>query len=159
AVLVDAPAGAVPRAIAGDAVLQHRAPHPHRAVGDHLLAGDAMLPAMLVGQPGLDARLPRPALDRAGLDLDLLERQQLPAVPQAADADVELVAEIDPDGVEPEIRRELTREVGPAVELRPVALAAPRVVAVSEAVEGHRCAAEGDRPRHAAALLDVSGKL
>ena len=135
AVLVDAPPDAIAAAVAGDAVLQHGAAHPDRAVGDDLLADDVVLAAVLVGDARVDADLARAALDGARLDLELLEREQLLAVPQAADADVELLAEVDADRVEPEVGAELAGEVRPAVELRPVALAAPGVVAVADAVE------------------------
>src|SRR5262249_61378108 len=123
------------------------------------LALDLVPAAVLVGEANVDARLPRAALDRARVDLDLLERQQLAAVPQAADTDVELVAQVDAHGVEPEVVADLARQVGPAVELGPIALAAPGVVAVPDAVEGMRDAAEGHRSRHAPALLDVSREL
>ena len=100
-------------------------------VGDDLLADDVMRAPVLVGEVRLDARLARAALDRARLDLELLEGEQLAAVPQAADAHVELLAQVDADRVEPEVAAELAGQVGPAVELRPVALAAPGVVAVA----------------------------
>src|SRR5262245_5616054 len=118
-----------------------------------------MLAAVLVGQVRGHADLARSTLHGALLDLELLEREQLGPVPQAADADVELVAEVDLDRVEPEVGAELAGEIRPAMELRPVALAAPRMIAMADAIERHRGAAQRHGARDAAALLDVAGKL
>src|SRR5262249_38614794 len=142
-----------------DGVLERRPSHPDGAIDQDLLARDPVLATVLVRQPGVHARLPGAPLDRARLDLELLEGVELPAVPQAADTDVELVSQVDAHRVEPEIGSELAREVGPAVELGPVPLAAPRVVAVPDAVEGMGDPAERDRAGHVPALLDVTGEL
>src|SRR5262245_56934102 len=100
ALLVDAPPDTITPAVSRDAVLQHGASHPGGAVGHDLLAHDVVLAPVLVRDPHVDADLSRTALDGAGLDLDGLERQQLLAIPHAADADVELIAQIDADRVE-----------------------------------------------------------
>src|SRR4030095_3779861 len=86
AVLVDAPADALAHAVAGDAVLQHGPPHPGGAVGDDLLALDAVLAAVLVGQVRGHTDLPRAAFHGARLELALLEGEQVPARPPAGGA-------------------------------------------------------------------------
>src|SRR5262249_33836355 len=105
-VLVDAIPGALPVPVPDDGVLERRPSHPDGAIDQALLAHDAVLAAVLVRQPGVHARLAGAPLDRARLDLELLESVELPAVPQAADTDVELVSQVDAHGVEPEIGSE-----------------------------------------------------
>src|SRR5262249_53506830 len=68
-------------------------------------------------------------------------------------------AEIDAHRVEPEVGADLAAQVVPAVELGPVALAAPAVIAVAGPLDAAACAADRDRPGHRSPLLDVTRDL
>src|SRR3989442_721263 len=153
----------IPHALAApvprDAVLEPRAPVLDREVDQPLLADDMVLAPTLVRQARVDAQLAGAAVGRRDRELDTRERKELAAVPQAADADVRLGAEVDAHGVEPEVAAELPAQIAPAVELRPVTLAAPAVVAVGEAVDRVGDARERHRAADRAALLDVAGNL
>ena len=97
AMLEDTVADSVAVAVAGDAILQPGSPELHGAVNEHLLAHDPVLTAALVDEPGGDAGLSRARVHGLHLDLDVAQIEQLPAVPQATNAEIGLRAEIDAD--------------------------------------------------------------
>src|SRR5579871_5801208 len=157
--LVDAPADPVAAAPARKAVLQPRAPVAHRADHHRLLADDLVGPPALVGEACGDAALPGAGVGGRDVEVDAAEIEQLAAVPQAADAEVDLGAVVDAHRVEPQVVPELAREIRPAVEFRPVPLAAPTVVAVRERVHGVLLAAEHHGSPDPPPLLEVAGDL
>ena len=70
-------------------------------------------------------------------------RGETRSVPQCPDVDVLVGRQLEAHGVEPGVAADLDVEIIPAVEVIPVALAAPAVVAMAEAVDGVGHAAVG----------------
>src|SRR3989304_5561980 len=153
AVLQDAVAEAGAAAVAGEAVLRPGAAEPGGGDGQHLLADDVVLAPAFVREVQINAQLSGAAVGGLDVHLDLLEAHDLLPVPEAAQVQLRgFFASPHPHahGVEPEVRAELAAEVVPAGELGPVALAAPAVVAVAEAVQPVGLPGDGHGAGHGA---------